>query len=586
MTTASVAQLILYVALLTAICIPVGAYMARVYEGTNRWTQAVLGPVERLIYRAMRVDPAEDQPWTRYAMGVLWFSLFAVLFVYGLERLQHALPLDPQGFPNVPPGVAWNTAVSFTTNTNWQAYGGETTMSHLVQMAALAVQNFMSAAVGIAVVVAMIRGFTRRHADGIGNFWVDVTRTTLYILIPFSIAFALYLVFAGIPQTFHASASAQLLQSFHAADGTLVDHQGIALGPVASQIAIKMLGTNGGGYYNANAAHPYENPTILANYLQTLSIFVIGGGLCFMLGKLVKARRQGVAIFAAMMLLFVPIAAVTMYAEQGGNPALADTGVTQASTADQGGGNMQGKEVRFGAESSALFATVTTSASCGAVNSMHDSYTPLGGLFPMWLMELGEVVVGGVGSGLYVMLLFAVVSVFIAGLMVGRTPEFLGKKIEAFEMKMATLGILVPSVCALLGTALAVSWGASHVAAGDGSVLTNRGAHGFSEILYAFSSGSANNGSAFGGLTATNTFWTVGIGIAMWVARFFPIVCVLAVAGSLAKKKYVPPSSGTLPTDGPLFVVLLAAVVILVGALTFLPALGLGPLAEHFTLFH
>jgi K+-transporting ATPase ATPase A chain len=585
MTAAGVAQLVLYVALLTAICIPVGSYMARVYEGTNRWTRVVLGPVERTIYRAMRVDPAEDQPWTRYAMGVLWFSLFAVLVVYGMQRLQHALPLNPQGFPNVPPNISFNTAVSFTTNTNWQVYGGETTMSHLVQMAALAVQNFLSAAVGISVVVAMIRGFTRRHADGIGNFWVDVTRTTLYILIPFSIAFALYLVFAGIPDTFHATASAHLLQSIHAADGSVVDHQTFALGPVASQIAIKMLGTNGGGYYNANAAHPYENPTAVANYLQTLSIFVIGGGLCFTLGHLVKVRRQGVAIFAAMMLLFVPITAVTMYAEQHGNPALADTGVTQASTTAQGGGNLQGKEVRFGAASSALFATVTTSASCGAVDSMHDSFTPLGGMFPMWLMELGEVVVGGVGSGLYVMLLFAIVSVFIAGLMVGRTPEFLGKKIEAFEMKMATLGILIPSVCALIGTAIATSWGASHVV-GDNSVLTNRGPHGFSEILYAFSSGSANNGSAFGGLTASNTFWTVGIGIAMWVARFFPIVCVLAVAGSLAKKKYVPPSSGTLPTDGPLFVVLLAAVVILVGALTFLPALGLGPLAEHFTLFH
>jgi potassium-transporting ATPase potassium-binding subunit len=580
-TGPAIAQIVVFIALLTAICVPVGAYMARVYEGRARWMQRMLGPVERLLYRGMGVDPAEDQPWTRYAMGVLWFSLFAVLVCYAMQRLQASLPLNPAGFANVPPGVSFNTAVSFATNTNWQAYGGETTMSHLVQMAALAVQNFMSAAVGMAVVVAMIRGFTRRHADGIGNFWVDVTRTTLYILIPFSIVFALYLVFAGIPQTFHAVAGAQTLQ--HAADGSIVP-QGFALGPVASQIAIKMLGTNGGGYYNANAAHPFENPTVVANFLQTLSIFVIGGGLCFMLGHLVKARRQGLAIFAAMMLLFAPIAVVTVYAEQHGNPALADTGVTQAPSETQGGGNMEGKEVRFGAASSALFAVVTTSASCGAVDSWHDSYTPLGGLFPMWLMELGEVVVGGVGSGLYVMLLFAIVAVFLAGLMVGRTPEFLGKKIEAFEMKMATLGILIPSVCALIGTAIAVSYGGSHVS-GDGSVLTNHGPHGFSEVLYGMSSMAANNGSAFGGLTASNTFWTSVGGVIMWVSRFFPIVCVLAVAGSLAKKKYIPASSGTLPTDGPLFVVLLASVVILVGALTFLPALGLGPIAEHFQRF-
>ncbi len=581
MTSAAVAQILLFIAILTAICIPVGAYMARVFEGKARWMQRVLGPVERLVYRVMGVDPNEDQPWTRYAMGVLWFSFVAVLVCYGMQRLQASLPLDPAGFHGVPPGIAFNTAISFTTNTNWQAYGGETTMSHLVQMAALAVQNFMSAAVGIAIVVALIRGFTRRHADGIGNFWVDVTRTTLYILIPFSVVFALYLVWAGIPDTFHAVAGAQTLQ--HAADGSVVP-QGFALGPVASQIAIKMLGTNGGGYFNANAAHPYENPTIVANFLQTLSIFVIGGGLCFMLGHLVKARRQGIAIFATMMLLFVPIAVVTVYAEQNGNPALSDTGVTQVASDTQGGGNMEGKEVRFGAASSALFATVTTAASCGAVDSWHDSYTPLGGLFPMWLMQLGEVVVGGVGSGLYAMMMFAIIAVFLAGLMVGRTPEFLGKKIEAFEMKMATLGILVPSICALVGTAIAVSYSGAHVS-GDPSVLGNHGAHGFSEILYAFSSMSANNGSAFGGITVTNTFWVTAGGFAMWIARFVPIVCVLAVAGSLAKKKYVPPSSGTLPTDGPLFVVLLAAVVILVGALTFLPALGLGPIVEHFQLF-
>ncbi|MDB4959987.1 MAG: kdpA [Myxococcales bacterium] len=567
MTPHATGQLVIYCVVLIALAIPLGAYMARVYQGEATWAQRVLGPLERLIYRACRVRASEDMPWTRYALAVMWFSLASVILVYAMQRLQAELPLDPAGLPNVPPNIAFNTAVSFTTNTNWQAYGGETTLSHLTQMSALAVQNFVSAGVGMAVLVALIRGFTRKHADGIGNFWVDLTRSTLYILLPLSLVYAVFLVGTGIPQTFDPTAQVHTLQH-----GT----QHLSLGPVASQVAIKMLGTNGGGYYNANGAHPFENPTILSNVTQMLAILLIAAALCLTFGRMVKARRQGAAILAAMFLIFVPVTIVTTWAEQRGNPTLVE--VDQAPSHTQGGGNMEGKEVRNGAAASALWATATTSASNGSVNAMHDSFTPLGGLGPMWLIQLGEVVFGGVGSGLYGMLLFAIVAVFLAGLMVGRTPEFLGKKIEAFEMKMATLGILAPSVCILIGTAIAVS---AHAGT---STVANPGPHGFSEILYAFSSASGNNGSAFGGLTVNTDFYTAALAVCMWLGRFVPLIAVLAVAGSLAKKKTVPPSSGTLPTDGPLFVVLLVGVVILVGALTFLPALGLGPIVEHLQL--
>jgi K+-transporting ATPase ATPase A chain len=504
-------------------------------------------------------------------MAVMWFSFASFVAVYLLERLQGHLPLDPNHLPAVPPGVAFNTAVSFTSNTNWQAYGGETTMSHLTQMAALTVQNFVSAAVGMAVLVALVRGFTRRTAGAIGSFWVDLTRTIVYILLPLSAVLAIVLVATGIPQTLHGAAVARTLQH-----GT----QQMALGPVASQIAIKQLGTNGGGYYNVNSAHPFENPTALSNLFECLAILLVSAALCLTFGKLVAARRQGVALLAAMFVIFVPITAVTMAAEEHGNPVLAIAGADQAPSATQGGGNLEGKEVRFGASTSALWATATTAASNGSVNSMHDSYTPIGGLFQMWLIQLGEVVFGGTGCGLYGMLMFAIIAVFLAGLMVGRTPELLGKKIEAFEMKMATIGILVPSLCILVGAAIAVS-----IHAGT-ATTTNPGPHGFSEILYGFSSASGNNGSAFTGLGAATDFYTAALGICMWLGRFVPLIAVLAIAGSLAAKKHVPPSSGTLPTDGPLFVVLLVGVVILVGALTFLPALGLGPIVEHLQLFH
>ncbi|HTJ41295.1 MAG TPA: potassium-transporting ATPase subunit KdpA, partial [Kofleriaceae bacterium] len=435
----------------------------------------------------------------------------------------------------------------------WQAYGGETTMSHLTQMAALAVQNFVSCAVAMAILVALVRGFTRKNADGIGNVWVDLTRSTIYILLPLSILFALFLVWTGVPQTFHVTTGGA---------------HPIPVGPVASQIAIKMLGTNGGGYYNVNGAHPFENPTVVSSFFETVAILLLSAALCFTFGTLIGARRQGVAILAAMVLLFVPVVGVTTYAEEHGNSALSDLPIAQPAP------NMEGKETRFGAATSALWASATTAASNGSVDSMHDSFTPLGGLGPLWQIELGEVVFGGVGCGLYGMLLFAIVAVFLAGLMVGRTPEFLGKKIEAYEMKMSTIGILVPSVCILIGTAIAVS---THAGT---STLGNGGAHGFSEILYGFSSASGNNGSAFGGLNATTDFWTVALGVCMWIGRFWIAIPVLAIAGNLAAKKSVPPSAGTLPTDGPLFVFLLVGVVILVGALTFLPALGLGPIVE------
>ena len=572
-------QCALYVALLLALAAPLGAYMARVYSGEARLAQRALGPLERLFYRLSGVRADEEMSWQRYAAAVLLFSLAGVVAVYALQRLQGSLPLNPQRFGAVSPEVSFNTAVSFVTNTNWQSYGGESSLSYLTQMLALTVQNFVSAAAGMAVLVAVIRGFTRHSMDTLGSFWVDLTRSTLYVLLPLSVVFALVLVSQGVVQTFGAYASAQLLDPITQADGTSVTRQVIALGPTASQVAIKQLGTNGGGFFNANSAHPLENPTALSNLLEMLALLLIPAALCFTFGRLLKDRRQGHALLAAMLAIFVPLMLVAVAAEQHGNPLLASLGVDQGMSALQPGGNMEGKEARFGVVASAIWATATTAASNGSVNAMHDSFTPLGGMVPMGLMQLGEIVFGGVGSGLYGMLMYAVIAVFIAGLMVGRTPEYLGKKIEAREMKMASLVILLPAAATLLGTALA-----SVVPAGR-AAMGNPGIHGFSEVLYAFSSGANNNGSAFGGLTVSGTFYATAIGACMLIGRFWVIVPVLALAGSLARKKSIPPSAGTLPTHTPLFVGLLVGTVLLVGALTFIPALALGPIVEHLALF-
>ena len=573
MTANAIVQCTLYVLVLVALALPLGAYMARVYDGDARFAQRLLGPLERLLYRASGARADEEMSWKRYGAALLFFNLFGLLVVYALQRLQAALPLNPDGMAAVVPAVAFNTAVSFTTNTNWQAYGGETTMSHLTQMLALTVQNFVSAATGMAVAVALIRGFSRRSVRGLGSFWVDMTRSTLYVLLPLSAVFALVLVSQGVVQTFAGHASAALL------DGTGKGaSQLIALGPAASQIAIKQLGTNGGGFFNANSAHPLENPSAFSNFLQLLAILLIPTALCFTFGKLVKDKRQGWAVLAAMMVLFVPLLVVCVAAEQAGNPILSQLGVDQAASALQAGGNMEGKEVRYGITNSALWATATTAASNGSVNAMHDSFTPLGGLVPMWLIQFGEVIFGGVGSGLYGMLIYAIIAVFIAGLMVGRTPEYLGKKIEAYEMKMASLAVLIPAAFILLGTAIAC------VVPAGVATLGNPGAHGFSEILYAFTSGTGNNGSAFGGITVSSGFYATAVGLCMLFGRYWIIVPVLAIAGSLASKKRVPAGPGTLPTHTPLFVVLLAGTVVLVGALTFFPALALGPIVEHLIL--
>jgi potassium-transporting ATPase potassium-binding subunit len=591
MSANGIFQIILYLAVLLALVKPLGAYMARIYEG--RW--AGLARFEGLLYRLCGVDPTKDMRWTEYALAMLLFNLLGAIAVYGLQRLQGYLPLNPQGLAAVTPDSSFNTAVSFATNTNWQGYGGETTMSYLTQMLGLTVQNFLSAATGMAIVVALIRGFVRRSADGIGNFWVDMTRSTLYILLPLSLSLAVVLVSQGVVQTFDAYKSVPLLEpviyeqpKLDAEGKPVTDTSGdpltetvtakeqvIAVGPAASQIAIKQLGTNGGGFFNVNSAHPLENATPLSNFLEMLAILLIPAALCYTFGKMVGDTRQGWAILAAMTILFVGLLLPAEYAEWKGNPAFAALGVDQTASDAQGGGNMEGKETRFGIVNSALWATATTAASNGSVNSMHDSFTPLGGLIPMWLMQLGEVVFGGVGSGLYGMLVFAIIAVFVAGLMIGRTPEYLGKKIEAFEMKMAGIAILIPPLLVLLGTALAVS-----LTAGKATVF-NPGAHGFSEVLYAFSSASNNNGSAFAGLGANTPFYNTALGIAMLLARYWLAVPVLAIAGSLAAKKLVPSGLGTLPTHTPLFVVLLIGTVLMVGALNFIPALALGPVVEH-----
>ena len=550
---------------------PLGAYMARVYTGEHTVLGRLLGPVERFAYRVMGVDASTETGWASYARQMLIFSAASVIVVYAIQRLQGLLPVNPLRLGAVEPTLALNTAVSFATNTNWQAYGGETTLSYLTQMLALGTQNFVSAAVGMAVLIAVVRAFTRAEQKTIGNFWVDLTRGTLYILLPLSLILAVALSSQGVVQTFKGSATAQLIE----APGDTVTTQTIPLGPAASQVAIKQLGTNGGGFYNINSAHPLENPTPLSNFLQLVAIILIPGALCYTFGAMVKDTRQGWAILATMAIILVPLSIGTVMAEQAGTPQLTLAGASVTPSDVQAGGNMEGKEVRFGIVNSALWATATTAASNGAVNAMHDSFTPLGGLAPTWLMQLGEIVFGGVGSGLYGMLVFALITVFIAGLMVGRTPEYLGKKIEAFEMKMAALVILLPSAAVLLGTALAVA-----TQAGRSGIL-NPGPHGFTEILYALSSTSNNNGSAFGGLTVNTTFYNILLSIVMWIGRFGVMIPVLAIAGSLAAKKRVPAGAGTLPTHTPVFTALLIGTVLLVGALTFLPALALGQIVEQ-----
>jgi K+-transporting ATPase ATPase A chain len=549
--------------------------MARVYEGKPCGLGWAVGWLERLIYRVCGINPDEEMAWTTYALAMLVFNLLGFVAVYVLQRMQHLLPLNPQHMPTVPPDLAMNTAVSFITNTNWQNYGGEATLSYLTQMLALTVQNFVSAATGMAVMVALIRGFVRRSSPTIGNFWYDLTRSTLYILLPLSFVGALLLVSQGVVQTFDSYKTVSLVQPTKDADGKTVTEQRIAVGPAASQIAIKQLGTNGGGFFNANSAHPFEDPTPMINFLELLSMIAISAGLCHTFGKMVGDTRQGWAVLAAMLLLFVPPLLLGYCEEQAGNPAMNALAVDCSSSAQQPGGNMEGKEVRNGIAQSAMWEAATTATSCGAVNSMHDSYTPLGGLVGLWLMHQGEVVFGGVGSGLYGMLAFAIIAVFISGLMVGRTPEYLGKKIEAFEMKMAALLVLVMPMIVLVGAAVAVGTHAGK----EG--ISNPGPHGFSQVLYAFTSAGNNNGSAFAGLNANSPFYNVALAIVILVGRYWLAIPALAIAGSLAQKKATPTSAGTLPTHTPLFIVFLAGAVILVGALTFIPALALGPIVEH-----
>jgi K+-transporting ATPase ATPase A chain len=602
MNTASFLLLALFLVVLLAMAWPLGYLLVRVADGRRIPGMGWLAPVERLLYRAAGVPldtERQGMGWKAYAIALLAFNVLGTLFVYGVQRLQAWLPLNPQGMANVGVDSSFNTAISFAANTNWQGYVGEQNMSYFSQMVALSGQNFFSAATGIAVAFALIRGFASRSARSIGNFWVDLTRVTLYVLLPLSFVFAIFLVGQGAIQNFSAYKEVPLLEPVTysmpktAADGQPVfdsagqpvtveqtaTTQTIAMGPVASQEAIKMLGTNGGGFFNANSAHPYENPTPLANFFQMIAIFLIPAALSFAFGHLVGDRRQGWAVLGAMTLMFVVATAVLMGAEQQPHPALQAMGVDQSASALQAGGNMEGKEARFGISASTLFAAVTTAASCGAVNGMHDSFTPVGGMVPMLLMQLGEVIFGGVGSGLYGMLIFAIMAVFIAGLMIGRTPEYLGKKIQSYEMKMTSIAILVTPVLVLVGTAAAVM-----VDAGKAGVA-NPGAHGFSEILYAFSSAANNNGSAFAGISANVPFYNIMLGIAMWFGRFAMIVPVLAIAGSLAGKQRLQANSGTMPTHGLMFVFLLVSVVLLVGVLNYVPSLALGPVIEHLQLY-
>jgi K+-transporting ATPase ATPase A chain len=567
-------QLILYVAALLLMAKPLGAYMAKVYQGERIFLDHVVGPVERFLYRISGIDPRTEMTWRIYAFAMLSFNIIGLVVVYTLQRFQGGLPLNPQGLGAVSPDSSWNTAVSFAANTNWQGYGGEITMSYFTQMLGLTVQNFVSAATGMAVLVALIRGVVRHTTKEIGNFWVDMTRSTLYILLPLSLVLAVALVSQGVVQNFNQYETVALIQPTED-----VNEQVIAVGPAASQVAIKQLGTNGGGFFNTNSAHPLENPTPFSNFLEMLSILVIPAALCYTFGKMVGDTRQGWALLAAMTIIFVVLLGVTVWSEGRGNPIFTAMGIDQAQTEVNPGGNMEGKEVRFGIANSALWATATTAASNGSVNSMHDSYMPLGGLVPMWLIQLGEIVYGGVGSGLYGMLAFVMIAVFVAGLMVGRTPEYLGKKIEAYEMKMASIVILIPVVLVLTGTAIAL------ISEAGRATIYNPSAHGFSEVLYAFSSASNNNGSAFAGLGANNPFYNTALGITMFIARYWLAIPILAIAGSLANKKKVPVSSGTLPTHTPLFIGWLIGVIVIVGALSFLPALALGPIMEYLMIF-
>lgn len=595
MTAEFVGLLVVYLVVLLAISPFLGRYIRIAMENGQSRLTAWGRPLERGIYRLAGIDPKAEMGWKRYALAVLAFNVLGVVVVYALQRVQGMLPLNPAGLGAVSPDSSLNTAISFVANTNWQGYGGESTMSYLTQMLALTVQNFVSAATGIAVLFALIRGLARHCSATLGNFWADMVRCTLYVLLPLSLVLALALVSQGVIQNFSPYQDVQTVEALHY-DQPRVDAQGqpvldakgqpvtdpavtqtqtLAMGPVASQEAIKLLGTNGGGFFNANSAHPFENSTALSNFLEMLAILAIPAALCFTFGEMVGNRRQGIAILAAMTVLFVVFALTTAYFEQQANPMAAQAGADSAMTAFSPGGNMEGKETRFGIAATSLFATITTAASCGAVNGMHDSLTAMGGLSPMLLMQLGEVVFGGVGSGLYGMLAFAILGVFIAGLMIGRTPEYLGKKIEAYDMKMVSIVILATPLLVLGGTALAVS-----VTAGQAGVL-NPGIHGFSEILYALSSAANNNGSAFAGLSANTPFYNVLLGIAMWFGRFAIIVAILAMAGSLGAKRRLPAGPGSMPTTGPLFVVLLIGAVLLVGALTYVPALALGPVAEH-----
>ncbi len=561
MTANGILQILAFVLVVWALAKPIGGFMAKVFAGERTWLHRFLRPVETAIYKLCGIDEAAEQRWTGYAGSVLAFSLISLLFTYLIQRVQQWLPLNPQGLANIAADLGWNTAASFTTNTNWQAYTPETTMSYITQMIALATHNFFSAAAGIAIAIAFVRGFSRHSSTTLGNFWVDFTRATLYILLPISLVAALFFCSQGVIQNLDPYTKVTTLE------GAV---QTIPQGPVASQEAIKMLGTNGGGFFNANSAHPFENPTPLANFVQMVLIFLIPAGLTYTFGKMIKDTRQGWALLAAMTILFLAGVCVVYPAEQAGNPVLTKIGVA--------GGNMEGKEVRFGIANSALFTVVTTDASCGAVNNAHDSLTPLGGLVPLVNIELGEVVFGGVGSGLYGMLLFAILAVFIAGLMVGRTPEYLGKKIEQKEVKMVMLSVLVLAVCILAFAAAGIG---QQTVAGS---MANHGPHGLSEVMYAYTSAVGNNGSAFAGLNANTMYLNTTLGLAMLFGRFLMLIPLLAAAGSLAQKKLVPVSAGTFPTHGPLFVTLLVGVVVIVGALTFFPALSLGPIVEHFLM--
>lgn len=561
MTVQGWGLILLFVALIAALAKPMGLWLFALYEGRRTPLHAVLGPVERGFYKVAGIDPTVEQSWRRYALHMLVFNLALLLFTYAVLRLQGVLPINPRELAGLTADGAFNTATSFTTNTNWQWYSGEVALSNLSQMLGLTIQNFLSAATGIAIAFALFRGFARRQASGLGNFWADVTRVTLYLLLPICLVYALFLVANGVPQTFASLIDATGLEGVK---------QSIALGPVASQEAIKMLGTNGGGFFNANSAHPFENPNALTNLVQMLSIFAIGAGLTWTFGKALGNTRQGWAILAAMLILFTAGASVAYWAEAAGNPNLHALGVP--------GGNMEGKEVRFGIAASALFATVTTAASCGAVNAMHDSFTALGGMVPLLNIQVGEVVIGGVGAGIYGFLLFAILAVFVAGLMVGRTPEYVGKKIESREVKLAVLAIAILPLCILGFSALAA-------VLPDGLAgPLNKGPHGFSEIVYAFSSATGNNGSAFAGISSGTPFYNALLGVAMWLGRFFVIVPVLAIAGSLAAKRYTPETAGSFPTTGALWVGLLVGIILILGGLTFLPSLALGPIADHIAM--